>query len=387
MTRNITMEPHEAPEVNQASGNSIFWALVALALNAMTEPSRTQGFFISMTPHPGFDLLRSSPVVCALETAFDIYFFFFDPKPQRIPPGNNAPPNIPWESRGVWPGSVVSNAHQPEQNPDNAASPRATLKVLGFFLGVLPQAIKLFSMRGIAGTQICAAMFLAASVTRAISFKSPSHFAASFQILENIEIHNPTWLSLSMIVYGVVYVWIYFSIATAAVNDRSANILFQLTTFAILSYIMFALFTVLFNLVWRRSVPRSKWMPLLVCTLLQSLDTSKPRYTETGALAGSSQAWFKSYSLAYSLVLLGLICCILISVLCVTTGRVLTRLAARRAAHYDEYSDTSLPIASPNADEPRFMGLFQVIDTLKRGMVWLKDVFVGLCKALDNHGE
>lgn len=399
------MEHHETSEVNQASGTSIFWALVALALNAMTEPSRigvllrsSAGAGTATNPSPGFDPLRSSPVLCAAETVLDIFFFIFEPKTQRIPAGAAATPNTTntidhrpvaaEQDAEVLPRPVVTSTRL-EPNTDNAISSKATLKALAFFLGALPQAIKLFSMRGIIATQICAAMFLAASVSRPFSRKSPSHFAASIDVLKKFDIDTGPQLLLPMVLvftmsaHTVVYVWLYSNITTANDSNSTFNILLKITlVFISASYMLFSLLTVLFNLVWRRSLPLIKWLPLFVCLTIPSLAIPTQKATDA-----SFPYSFETLKPAIALITLSLIISLLVSVLCIASGRLLTRVAARRVAWYSGYSDSSLPTLSTNADGSGSMGVSQVVDCLKQGMLWLKAVFVDLCQALDNHGQ
>lgn len=412
------MEPHKTPEVNQASGNSIFWALVALALNAMTEPSRIGIFFrqpsgsaTATNFNPGFDPLRSSPVLCAAETVLDMFFFIVEPKPQRTlsGTGTDATPNTPisqaTEHQPVAggqnpdglsdPGLATTDHAQP--NTDNAVSSRPTLKVVAFFLGVLPQAIKLFSMGGIVGTQICAAMFFAASVTRAISYKSPSHFATSLDVLKHIEIYVVPRLLLllfTFIAHNVVYFWTYFNIAAAllkdaadaAGSDHSENILTELTTLAKTLYMSFGLLTFIFNLVWRRSVPLSKWFPLIVSVLLPDMKTLI-RHANSGGGIYLHLLWLDKLSLAIWVIALSLIGSLHVSAVCIASGRVLSRLAAQRAALSSGHPGGSLPTTSTNANAPGFMGQFHFTITLRQGMVRLKAVIMSICKAVDNHGE
>lgn len=403
MKRHTEMDLRETPEVNQASGNSIFWALVALALNAMTEPSRI-GILFQRGPgtttnfNPGFDPLRSSPVVCAAETILDIFFFTVEPKPQTTTSntGTNVTPNAPnstelrplagGQNPEVLSDPALATTHHPQPNTDDTISSRSMLKVLAFLLGVLPQAIKLFSMRGIIGTQICAATFLAASVTRAISCKSSSHFAASIDNLKDTNTYaSVLWVLLMLFTYvahWVVYIWIYFRIvvghlnnAAAAASYRPGNILLDLATWAKAFYLTFVLLACLFNLVWRRSLPRSKFVPMFLSIFLPDRNTLPSR---TKSLRIGQAIHLLMSSVLWSL---------LVSALCINCGRGLSRLAAKRAAQSGGHSDGSLPTTSASTVEPDSMRRFHVTDTLRKGLNWLKAVFVDLFRALDNHGE
>lgn len=380
----------------------------------MTEPSRIGGFLRSRSSpgtatnsSPGFDPLRSSPALCAAEILLDIFFFIFEPILQPNPSRTDATPNTPntTEHRLVEGGQNLDQVPDPalettrhaERNTVNTVSSGPTLKIIAFFLGVLPQAIKLFSMKGIVGTQICTTMFLAASVVRAISCKSSSHFASSIEILGNLEVYPGPRLFLflfTFIAHYISYIWIYFNIAAgllnhtagAATSDRSLNLLFGFATYGKSLYMLFGLVTICFNLGWRNSLPPSKWFPLMFSLVLPSRNTST-RHTNSGAWIGPPPFWLRNFADAIFLMVLSLIGCLQVSALCLAGGRAVSRLTARRAERSGRHSDDRLPTTSTTADEPGSTGRYHVIDTLKQGMAWLKAVLVRLCKAVDNHGE
>jgi hypothetical protein len=121
----------------EASGSSIFWAMTAIVLNAMLQPSfcgyiwSGDSFEGLVWPH------RSSPVICLLDAIAESWI-------------------------------VVERYKNPTRDPDETAAPaRSTdvaLRLTIFALAVLPQAIKLFSMRGIPATQVLAAVFFASTL-------------------------------------------------------------------------------------------------------------------------------------------------------------------------------------------------------------------------------
>lgn len=399
------MEAPKTPEVNQASGNSIFWALVALALNAMTEPSRIgsllrprSGSGTATNSSPGFDPLRSSPVLCAAETVLDIFFFFFEPKPQRTLLSTHAAPNtsnttehrpVGGRNPDVLSDPALETTHHPEPNTDDTISSRPTLKVLAFFLGVLPQAIKLFSMKGIVATQICAAMFLAASVARTISCKSPSHFAMSIDTLKSDAYTVPRFFFLSgtLFAHYIVYFWVYVHIApvifhgtaAAAASNRSLVILFRLAMVLKALYMLFGTLTIFFNLAWRRSLTGPKWFPLIWASCIPFSDTSV-RPAESGFWAQLDILVQPS-----TLISVSFMGCVQVSALCIAGGKVLSRLEAKRAAHFGGHSDGSLSTRSTSAHDPGSMR--RLTDNFRWRMFSPKAVFLGLCKAVDNHGE
>jgi hypothetical protein len=135
-----------APDTSQpqpVSGWSIFWALFAIVSHAMLQPSFA-GYFLSgdvfegsLWPH------RSSPFICLVDSVVDAYLVI-----KAIRKRVETQEDTGAETRSGSPGTMT--------------------KVALFGLGVLPQAIKLFSLRGISVTQAVAAMFLLPSTVNLI---------------------------------------------------------------------------------------------------------------------------------------------------------------------------------------------------------------------------
>ena len=121
----------------QATGRSVFWAVAAIALNAMLQPSFV-GHLISgdifrgtLWPH------RSSPPLCLIDAYVDVRFV------------------------------VQQYRKAPSEEHDEAAPVKSTAVILRlaiFVLGVLPQVVKIFSMRGIPLSQALAAVYLVSSL-------------------------------------------------------------------------------------------------------------------------------------------------------------------------------------------------------------------------------
>nr|OQO30078.1 hypothetical protein B0A51_02640 [Rachicladosporium sp. CCFEE 5018] len=129
--------PGWANQQHEASGQSLFWALAGIVLNAMLQPSFS-GYLWSgdlfdntLWPH------RSSPFICAVDALADIYI-------------------------------MVDKSCNPAQYADEVehVSPTVlTTRLATFVIGVLPQVIKLFSSGGVPITQALAAVYLFATVT------------------------------------------------------------------------------------------------------------------------------------------------------------------------------------------------------------------------------
>ncbi|KAK6428268.1 hypothetical protein LTR95_015588, partial [Oleoguttula sp. CCFEE 5521] len=137
MNKTILEPPGWANQQHEASGQSLFWALASIVLNAMLQPSFT-GYLWSgdlfdntLWPH------RSSPFVCAIDALADVYI-------------------------------MVDKSCNPAQYSDKVehVSPTIlTTRLATFVIGVLPQAIKLFSSTGVPITQALAAVYLFATMT------------------------------------------------------------------------------------------------------------------------------------------------------------------------------------------------------------------------------
>jgi hypothetical protein len=141
ITQIVSEHENHAYVQQPASGWSIFWALLAIVSSAMLQPSFTgylfhgNAFEGSLWPH------RSSPFVCLVDATADVYM-------------------------------SIQALHSPAiSHTDGEARPgrnNALTRVALFSLGVIPQAIKIFSMQGIAMTQAIAAAFFLSSTTSLI---------------------------------------------------------------------------------------------------------------------------------------------------------------------------------------------------------------------------
>ena len=155
------------PASKPVSWQSAFWSLVALALNAMTQNSTFDRKFPSGVLFPA----RSSPLVCAadaLEALLRLLAYrragasvpdaarlvvresMWQPPRSRVAAGDN---------RGGEAAHDSNDGEQPE-SPLTLGNQYPPAHTVVFVLGVLPQAVKLFSMRGIPWTQVWGGMYL-----------------------------------------------------------------------------------------------------------------------------------------------------------------------------------------------------------------------------------
>lgn len=138
----------EATSPAEVSGWSIFWALVAIVSHAMLQVSFSgytwsgNSFQGSLWPH------RSSPLICLVDGVVDGFLCL----------------------------RTLFTRDTSDKETEHSGRNRTLTSLALFTLGVLPQAIKLFAMRGIPVTQAIAAMYLLPSVlglVRSLISKSP----------------------------------------------------------------------------------------------------------------------------------------------------------------------------------------------------------------------
>jgi hypothetical protein len=139
------------PAIQQVTGSKIFWALLAIAFNAMAQRSNLTAAldlridFSPLTPQ------LSSPTWCLTDTLVDIVLIIrkLHRKTTRDSPTEPAP---------------TSTASEPFVSQGTAV-----LRIALFLFGVLPQVITIFAMRGISSIQTIAAIFLLGSIIRAVA--------------------------------------------------------------------------------------------------------------------------------------------------------------------------------------------------------------------------
>ncbi|KFY77603.1 hypothetical protein V499_03048 [Pseudogymnoascus sp. VKM F-103] len=130
------------PDDSKVPWQSALWAILALALNAMTQPSSADP-----SPTPAISFVRSSPVICFIDAV-----------------------SIPiWLAVGCYYGESTTNsltskrlATRPNRTPASAPIFSATTSAVFFILGPLPQAIKLAGMSGVSFTKFIGFIFLVA---------------------------------------------------------------------------------------------------------------------------------------------------------------------------------------------------------------------------------
>ena len=132
---------------SEVSWQSAFWALVPVALNSMTQPTgRVLG-----TPSTCSFYFNSSPIVClanALEIVSKLCWRLYSLRSVDA-------------AASLTAKELFEDLESPER-PTRLARLKENkdVRLAIFFLGALPQIIKLYAMTGIVGTKVCASMYL-----------------------------------------------------------------------------------------------------------------------------------------------------------------------------------------------------------------------------------
>jgi hypothetical protein len=169
------------------SGWSLFWALIAISSHAMLQVSFS-GYLWNGDSFQGSWTYRSSPFICLIDGVADACL------------GLRA---------------LCTRVSSSDEQGPRSGRKGALIKLALFGLGVLPQAIKLFSMQGIPKTQVIAAMYLlpsTISLVRSLSSESPEEdiqmFLGSLAVSAQtvlINIINGAWLANLVAIYVFWY--------------------------------------------------------------------------------------------------------------------------------------------------------------------------------------
>lgn len=166
---------------SEVSWQSAFWSLPPLAINTMTQPTgKVCGLDLSLRTY-----LRSSPIVCIADATtilirFTAYIYIgFSPSlaAKRV---------------------LIAREHEIEDNGPRRGGFQALeqlpfLRIVWFFIGVLPQVIKLLACTGLPGTQTWGCFYLSSFIV-VETMNALSSFAAEEEI--DFEEDNPLERSL-----------------------------------------------------------------------------------------------------------------------------------------------------------------------------------------------
>jgi hypothetical protein len=161
---------------NVLSKPSIFWAVITIALNTMSQPTgRTLGF-----PQRYNFVLRCSPVVCAAHVVGTITGVGYTTVRAYNQGSSIRNATATWVSKryaGASPDSTFANVRKGSK-----------LIFVLFALGTLLQAIKIFAVEGIRETQIVCSAYLAAFIVdEATVFLAPKETATVQLSTEDID--------------------------------------------------------------------------------------------------------------------------------------------------------------------------------------------------------
>ena len=131
---------------DNVSWQSAFWALVPIALNSIAQPcGKVQGY-----PSRYAYLWKISPIVCV----FDAAYLTIELMSAIIKKGS-----LRRATQQIRDKRFSDSVRESERNSMGRLQENVAFRIGGFFFGVVPQIIKLYSMRGIPWTQVWGSMF------------------------------------------------------------------------------------------------------------------------------------------------------------------------------------------------------------------------------------
>ena len=392
------------PQNQPATGQSIFWALIALALNAMTQKSSLGSAFddeftewlgegIASWP---LDPRRSSPLICAGDIIYEVFMLIYTTRRQESQSGSLCADQLP--------SPVSTEQNQQSVGEEQAKfkwSPALTMKTVLFGLGVLPQALKLFSMRGIIGIQLCAGAFLTASVLRV--FNAPSKVSIRTSSKERrppdtIQKIAALIAFLVSILHFGGFAWIYYSISKGLSlhpgNSTQWVLLFGSLTSSVYSIVAMLIF--LFNFLYRRSLPFHAVLPIFVSQVINPASFTIKEGSNKSSLP-APPSWMRHFNRGSALLVVVIAGSLLLSGLSATCGELAARMA--RIIHDRQQQATSAdPMEAERAasmdiaDAERNVSL-EIIDTRSKGdggastMARIRIRVSHAAWAVEHHGE
>ncbi|CAH0047246.1 unnamed protein product [Clonostachys solani] len=200
----------QASDWQEVSGPSVFWILLTLGIAAATLPStRSKMLGRSMNFGTSIDPLRSMPWVCLADAIFDLI--------------------IVGEAIRHHMSKREEKEHRAEQTAHGEPN-LIMVKLVMTILAVLPQAIKILSMRGIPVSQICAFVFFFAIATSLIIDlwipAAEERYPARVGHFDDSK-SQPVIACLALLIYPCVVIselWTWYNIARLSSFEQSASL-------------------------------------------------------------------------------------------------------------------------------------------------------------------
>ncbi|KAJ4258931.1 hypothetical protein NW762_008018 [Fusarium torreyae] len=330
----MSNETATAQTLEEVSGQAAFWILVTLAIAAIVQPSARSRRKDRDLFDGTIDLLRCIPAVCFLDAIADL----------------------------VALGSAIYRAlftQKPAQNARRRVFPKASTFIVKLALSVvtvLPQTIKVASLKGVPATQACAFLFFIATTTKLVVDFCDLEAGANYTNARDKDFAMRAPAVLALFLQLPFEVWIWYNISfsvTLNLSTNMENLCSWLTIACIAVLFMQPMIWILYLIIRRRwDISASPYMVpmrgfyLLLVVLGVSKKPAAPQ--ESGSAVGPPPPWANRLSYTLSLML----CAALVSVAVTKLLDALGRLVSRgEDAASTAYAPSDAPIEESPPEE------------------------------------
>ena len=259
-------EAAQSSSSNPVSWQSGFWALVPLTLKSMSQPSG----MVCDLPSKRISVLQSSPIICFLDVTFVIGRLAWYANASKSP-------------RAAVERTVRLRfqdvVDQAEESSLASLQKNTLFRFLMFVLGVLPQIIKLYDMRGLPWTKLWASLFLSSFFVIELLVLISKRFRRPLppdqpQIGDRARSTPDSWLQAGALLAGLAFSSYFFSTAIMTLTGRYTGETFWLHNFISMAFG----FVQTCNLAFPGGEPLSITSELLTPSIMVIFNTSFPSY-------------------------------------------------------------------------------------------------------------
>ncbi|KAL5336141.1 hypothetical protein BJX70DRAFT_291886 [Aspergillus crustosus] len=258
-----SQEPQQE-DPSEISWPTLFFWMACFALNSISQPSgRVLG-----TPYRHQSILRGSPIICAFDAinivaSWLIHLLF----PIARPAG------VRLAATRVLLQRFIDEQGNPDLPAIKSLQAQSRARWVGFLLGVLPSAIKLFASKGIPYSQAAGAMFLSSWLFFEILFLAAELDDTTVQAIQTLSLPNEEVIRKTWAIAGIILHMIPYGLPVSSLRDiltkrnRTIDYFALYTPFSIFAYPL-----------WSRSFSSNPENPVGKLTFLSLFVMAVPQF-------------------------------------------------------------------------------------------------------------